>query len=161
MKRSLYLALTVLAVISMSLVAWHKPGLEKDQDEFSGTLACDVTKEGRQVDQDHFVYNIDRELSCTLTSADEHVAGAMSVRYLKPHYKHSGQEHTQWVRIHLDAGAIQWVGWAWGTVAKNGDLTLVNGWLYTPEQGAYYRHIAWLSFDMPNLYGSYETRTGE
>lgn len=57
--------------------------------------------------------------------------------------------------------SLKWVGWDWGRVAKNGDLTLVNGWMYTPEQGSYYRHIAWLSFDMPTLYGSYETRTGE
>lgn len=161
MKRSLYLALTVLAILSMSLVAWHKPNHPKELDEFSATLSCDVVKEGRQADQDHFIYNIDRELSCKLTSADEHVAGTLTIKYMKPRYKHAGQEHTQWVHLHLVAGSIKWIGYAWGNVARNGDLSLVNGWLITPEQGAYLRHIAWLSFDMPNLYGSYETRTGE
>jgi hypothetical protein len=158
MKRSLYLALTVLAIVSMALVAWHKPGYEKDLDEFYGTLACDVAKEGELVDLDHFMYYKDRELSCKLTSADDHVAGELAIKYMKPRYKYYGQEHTQVVQLNLVAGSIKWIGYAWGRVARNGDLTLVNGYMITPEQGYYLRHIAWLSFDMPSLYGSYETR---
>lgn len=161
MKRSLYIALTVLAIFSMFLVAWHKPGYGKEQTEFFGTLSCSVAKEGTLLDLDRFMYYKDRELSCTLSSADEHVAGDMTIKYLKPRYKWAGQEHTQVIHMHLNAGSIKWVGYGWGTVARNGDLTLMGGWLITPETGGYLRHIAWLRFDTPSVYGSFETRSGE
>ena len=159
MKRSLLIGLILVMVLSLSLVAADVPpaNKEKPSTEFFATESCTL-KQGEEIDQDGWTYFRGQMWMCTLTSTDPLVTGSGKVELYGPWARHQGQQHTIWAHFHLDTATVNWVGWRWGTIDKDGNIKWINGYAYTPEAGWNYRHIMRLRYDGASVYGWYDTR---
>ena len=162
MKRSLYICITILAILSLSQIAAGMPvpsGVsEKPNTKFYGTESCTLVKQGEKSIKEGWTYFIGQEWSCTLKSDDSQVAGSGTLHIWRPWAKISGQQHSIVASYHMKNAYHEWVGYRWGTIAKDGTIKWVNGWAGTPEAGSYWRHVMYLRFDGAKVYGWYDER---
>jgi hypothetical protein len=157
MKRSLYICITILAILSLSQIAAGVPSgvSEKPNTAFYGTETCTLLKQGEKSIKEGWTYIIGQEWTCTLKSDDSQVAGSYTLHVRGP--RHGGQEHTIVASYHMKNAYHEWVGEIYGTIAKDGTITWING-SAVAQVGPNMRHIMYLRFDGAKVNGWYVER---